>query len=129
VYVGPTTPAPTSELAPSILVHGAETVRVPAATRLLRMLVFASGGGQLRVSIGDTVVGTATLRAGNNDIRYTLPGTTVNALRRVAGVRNADLVLSLTSLSSDGANAGQTVTRKLVVTQPPAPKKKTTSRR
>jgi hypothetical protein len=128
LYTGAAVAAPTAELAPSILVHGAETIRVPAATRLVRLVVFASGAGQLRAAVGDTVIGTVTLRAGNNDVRLVLPAT-LKAFRRTAGLRAADTTLSLTSLAADGT-AGATVARKLVVTEPPAPpKKKTTSRR
>lgn len=117
-YVGPVTAAPTVDAAPSILVHGAELVRVPAATRTVRLLVFSSGAGQLRAKVGDLDLGVVTLRAGNNDVRFVLPAATVKGLRRVKSVlETQDAVLSLTSLSPQGA-AGETVTRKLVVVEP-----------
>jgi hypothetical protein len=132
-YDGPTTPAPTAGVPPSILVHGSETVKVPAATRVVRLLVFASGAGQLRAAVGDLVLGTVTLRAGNNDVRFVLPVATVKSLRKVKGARvSTTEVLTLTSLSLEGT-AGQAVTRKLTVVAPPVKakttKKKTASRR
>lgn len=110
IYVGATVAAPSTEAAPSILVYGAELVRVPAATRVVRLIVFSSGAGLLRASAGSAVIGTARLRAGNNDIRFRLPAALVKSLRRPAAVTR----LTLTSLSTTGAS-GNSVVRKLAV--------------
>ena len=115
--------SPTGDLAPSIYVYGAQILRVAASDRLVRLIVFSSGSGILRAAAGTTNLGSYQLRAGNNDIRFKLPQSLVNALRRPAGARagNASL-LTLTSLSSAGT-AGTIVTRKLTIVKTPAPKK------
>jgi hypothetical protein len=52
------------------------------------------------------------LRAGNNDLRFTLPLSVYSKLRRSAGRRASSNVLSLTTVSPSGAD-GSTVTRAL----------------
>ena len=126
LYSGPTIAGPSADLPPSILVYGAELLRVPAATRVLRLIVFASGTGQLRAAVGGKPVGTAQLRSGNNDIRFKLSPSLIGALR--AAGTGAGRTLTLTSLSPAGAS-GATVTRKVAVAAAPKPAKKTASRR
>lgn len=123
-YTGPSTPAETSELAPSIFVYGAQVVRVSAATRLVRLIVFSSGSGKLQATAGSTLLGTTGLRAGNNDVRFRLPATMVASLRKTSGLRLSSSVLTLTSFSTAGT-AGTKVARKLAVT----PVRKKVSRR
>lgn len=123
-YTGPSTPAETAELAPSIFVYGAQIVRVSAATRVVRLIVFASGSGRLQANAGSTLLGTSALRAGNNDVRFRLPASMVSSLRRTSGSRAAGSVLTLTSFSITGA-AGAKVARKLAI----VPVKKPAGRR
>lgn len=118
LFTGPTVASPADYVPPAIYVYGAEIVRVSAADRLIRLIVFSSGPGLLRAAVGDTVLGTTELRAGNNDVRFRLPRSAVDALRKTSGVRAASSVLTLTSLSTQGAT-GKTVARKLVVITPP----------
>lgn len=125
LYTGPTVAAPGGEVAPSILVYGAELVRVPTATRVVRLIVFSSGSGLLRATIGGTVIGTGRLRAGNNDLRFRLPVRIARALSSKDRRRAATARLALTSLSTQGAT-GKTVTRRVSVV---APLKKSVSRR
>lgn len=115
LYVGPTVPGPSGDVPPSILVYGAELVRVPAATRVVRLIVFSSGSGKLRAVVAGKVLGIAQLRAGNNDIRFKLPVSLMGSLHTAA-----NRTLTLTSLSTAGA-AGAVVTRKVAVVA--APKK------
>jgi hypothetical protein len=124
IYSGPTIAGPAADLPPSILVYGAELLRIPAATRVLRLIVFSSGTGQLRAVVGGKPVGTAQLRSGNNDIRFKLTPALIGSLRSAAS--GAARTLTLTSLSPQGAT-GATVTRKVAVAAAPKPAK--TSRR
>jgi len=72
----------------------------------------------LRASLGSLTLGKATLRAGNNDLRFTVPKGTLAALRRSAAAAN---VLTLTPTAATGTATGPAVTRTISVT----PAKKT----
>jgi hypothetical protein len=111
--------APTSDPAPTLKVYAPEVLRVSTKTRLLRFVVFSSGDGSLQASLGSTGLGAATLRSGNNDVRFVLPTSLFKSLR----TKSASTVLSLTSQSPSGVK-GTTFTRKVVVQKPPKPKKK-----
>ncbi len=123
--IGPIVSTPTSDPAPTLSVRAPEVLRVSSSKRLLRFLVFSSGDGKLRATLGSLGLGTAALRAGNNDLRFTLPAAVMKTLR-VRGTKTAS-VLSLTSLSTQGAE-GATFTRRVSIIKPapkkPAPKKK-----
>ena len=118
LFTGTTVASPTTSVAPSIFVYGAQIVRVSAADRMVRLIVFSSGPGLLRAAVGQTDLGTDQLRAGNNDVRFRLPPSAVAALRTALRIRAAGSVLTLTSLSTQGA-AGTKLARKLVVITPP----------
>ena len=113
VYTGPVVASPTSDPAPTLTLHAPELLRVSAKTRLLRLIAYSSGSGKLRATLGSVELGTLGLRAGNNDLRWTLPASLVTALRKTT----ADNLLALTSLSPSGA-AGATLTRHVVIVQP-----------
>jgi hypothetical protein len=108
-YTGPTVPAPDAEPAPAIALYGPETLRVSKRKRVVRLVVFSSGQGELEAQLGTTALGKRSLRAGNNDLRFTLP----RGFARTLAARN---VLTVTSLSSSGSR-GATVSRKLVFTK------------
>ncbi len=114
LWTGPTVSAPSGETAPSILVYGAELLRVPAATRILRLIVFSSGTGKLRATVGKNVIGTRVLRAGNNDLRFRLPVKVARSLSAKGRRSAATARLSLTSLSAQGAS-GKTVARRIAI--------------
>jgi hypothetical protein len=114
LWTGATVAAPSGEVAPSIFVYGAEIVRVSAATRTVRLIVFSSGPGKLKATVGSAALGTFALRAGNNDVRFRLPASAVKALRSTASARGS--VLILTSFSTEGTK-GATLTRRLAVAQ------------
>lgn len=115
-YVGPDADS-ADGIAPAIRVYGAQVVRVPTGSRKVRLIVFSSGPGTLRAAVGGKTLGTYSLRAGNNDIRFRVSAKTLQALRSTAATRPAKNVLTLTSLSTTGTK-GKTITRKLVVSKP-----------
>ncbi len=121
LFTGPTVASPADYVPPAIYVYGAQVVRVSATDRLVRLIVFSSGPGRLRAAVGETALGTAELRAGNNDVRFRLPPAAVDSLRKALGVRVTSSVLTLTSLSAQGA-PGTKVARKLVLVTPPKPR-------
>jgi hypothetical protein len=108
-YEGPTVPALAAEVAPTIAVYGPETLRVSKKKRLLRLVVFSSGSGQLEANVGGSALGLRTLRAGNNDLRFTLP----KSLARTLASRR---ILRVTSLAGSGER-GASLTRRLLVTK------------
>jgi len=118
--IGTVVNAPTSDPAPTLKIYAPEVLRVSAKTRLLRFVVFSSGDGKLGAVLGSTGLGSASLRSGNNDVRFVLPTQLFKSLR----AKNASNVLQLTSESPSGAK-GATFTRHVVVQAPPKPKKKT----
>jgi hypothetical protein len=110
IIVGPVIAAPTTDPPPRLTVYAPELLRVNARTRLLRFVIYSSGSGKVSAVLGSTALGAASLRAGNNDVRWTLPLSLVTALRRTT----SDNLLSLTSLSPSGAR-GATLTRHVVI--------------
>lgn len=108
-YSGPTVPAPDAEAAPTIALYGPETLRVSKKKRLLRLVVFSSGGGMLEANVGGARLGVRPLRAGNNDLRFTLPKSLARSL---ASTR----LLRVTSVAASGAR-GDSLTRRLLVTK------------
>ncbi len=119
--IGSVIAAPTTDPAPTLKVYAPEVLRVSTKTRLLRFVVFSSGDGKLRATLGSTSLGTASLRSGNNDIRFVLPTQLFKSLR----TKTSSNVLQLTSESPSGTK-GSTVTRRVLVQA--APKKKTKRR-
>lgn len=114
IYAGPTVPAESGDVAPSIFAYGPQILRVSASTRLIRLIVFSSGSGRLRAAAGSTPLGAFSLRAGNNDVRFRLPAGAVKSLRSTAATRASASTLTLTSFSTAGAK-GASVTRKLAI--------------
>src|SRR5207244_10243491 len=107
----PRAQAPTPDPAPDVTLHAPELIRVSAKTRLLRIIVFSSGDGTLRATLGSTWLGSAGLHAGNNDVRFILPAQLLKALRKT---NTPDNVLALTSYSPGGAQ-GAGITRRLTL--------------
>ena len=114
---------PTTDPAPVLTLHAPELIRVALKTRLLRFIVFSSGDGTLKATLGSTWLGSAGLHAGNNDIRYVLPTQLLKSLRKTNTPAN---VLTLTGYSLGGTQ-GASVTRRVAmkpVPKPPKPKKR-----
>ena len=53
----------------------------------------------MQAKIGSVVLGTASIRAGNNDLRFKLPSGSLKRLRRAASAGN---LLTLTPISPNG---------------------------
>ena len=120
---GPVIQAPTTDPAPVLTLHAPELIRVALKTRLLRFVVFSSGDGTLKATLGSTWLGSAGLHAGNNDVRYVLPTQLLKSLRKTNTPAN---VLTLSSYSPGGTQ-GASVTRRVAmkpVPKPPKPKKR-----
>jgi hypothetical protein len=109
--IGPVVQAPTTDPAPDLTLHAPELIRVSAKTRLLRFVVFSSGDGTLKATLGSTWLGSAGLHAGNNDVRFILPTQLLKTLRKT---NTPDNVLMLTSYSP-GGTPGASVTRRVAV--------------
>jgi len=109
--IGPVVQAPTTDPAPDLTLHAPELIRVSAKTRLLRFVVFSSGDGTLKATLGSTWLGSAGLHAGNNDVRFILPAQLLKALRKT---NTPDNVLMLTSYSPGGTQ-GASVTRRVAM--------------
>src|SRR5438093_9856785 len=118
--IGPVIQTPTTDPAPDLTLHASELIRVSAKTRLLRFIVFSSGDGTLKATLGSTWLGSAGLHAGNNDVRYVLPTQLLKSLRKTNTPAN---VLTLTSYSSGGSQ-GASVTRRVAMQPVPKPKKR-----
>jgi hypothetical protein len=110
---GPVVPVPAFDVAPFVAVFGPELLHLSAAATVVRLIVQSSGSGVLQASLGGQALGTASLRAGNNDVRWTLPKALLAGLRRSAAVGGN--VLKLTPLSPSGSMAGAVVTRAVAV--------------
>jgi len=121
---GTTVPVPTTDFAPTIDVFGPELLKVSATSRVIRLIVNSSSVGSLTASLGSTLLGTSGLRAGNNDVRFTVPASMFAGLRKSASVTN---VLTLTPMSTSGMTIGPSVTRHVsiaaAVKAKPKPKK------
>jgi hypothetical protein len=117
---GPVIQTPTSDPAPDLTLHAPELMRVSAKTRLLRFIVFSSGDGTLKATLGSTWLGSAGLHAGNNDVRYILPMRLLKSLRKTNTPAN---VLTLTSYSPGGTQ-GASVNRRVAMKPVPKPKPK-----
>jgi hypothetical protein len=119
VYGGQTQ-VPNGEVAPTIDVFGPLVLEVSASSPVLRLIVESSGDGVLHTQLGTVDLGSPTLRAGNNDLRFTVPKTLLTRLRRASSATN---VLTLTPTSVSGAAVGPAVSRQVTVTPAPKPPK------
>jgi hypothetical protein len=115
----PVTPSPkvvavgSASFAPSISVFGPELLTLAAGESQVRLIVESNGQGIVQAKFGSLTLGTARLRSGNNDVRFTLPAGVVSSLRTSAAKSGS---LTLTPLSADGAVAGQPVAQRLRIT-------------
>jgi hypothetical protein len=75
----------------------------------------------VHAQLGSVDLGSPAVRAGNNDLRFTIPKSLLSTLRTKAAAGN---VLTLTPLSTSGAVSGTAVTRDVKVAAAPKAKKK-----
>ena len=109
-----------AEVAPTISLFGPLLLKVPASAPLLRLIVESTDAGRIEATLGGVDLGSPSIRAGNNDLRFRIPKSLLSSLRR-SSAAGAD-TLSLTPVSPSGAALGQPVTRRVVLA--PVPKKK-----
>ena len=122
VVTSPVVSVSSLDVAPTITVFGPELLKLSATDSQIRLIVSASGEGLVSARLGSLALGTANLRAGNNDLRFTVPKGVLATVRRSAVASN---VLTLTPTSANGAAAGTPVTRTISVT----PAKKTPAKK
>ena len=113
VVTSPVIPVSSADVAPTIEVFGPQLLTLSASASQIRLIVNASGEGLVSAALGSLALGTVSLRAGNNDLRFTLPKGTLSAVRRSASPSN---VLTLTPTATSGAVTGTPVTRTISVT-------------
>jgi hypothetical protein len=114
VVTSPVVPVSSLDVAPTIEVFGPQLLTLSATSSQIRLIVNASGQGLVSATLGSLALGTAALRAGNNDVRFTVPQGTLSAVRRsAAGPSN---VLTLTPTATNGTATGVPVTRTISVT-------------
>jgi hypothetical protein len=116
--VGTVTPViqvSSADVAPTLNLFGPEILKLSPVDTLLRLIVESGSQGTVQAKLGTVVLGTASIRAGNNDVRFKLPAGMLRALRRSAAAGN---VLTLTPISPNGTTIGQAVTRTVSVLGP-----------
>jgi hypothetical protein len=122
---GTPVPVPADDVAPLITVFGPELLKVDAKSPTIRLIVESSGPGAVTAALGSAKLGSGALRAGENDLRFTVPKAMLSSLRRSAGIAN---LLTLTPVSPGGTSVGTPVTRHVLVTvtkPKPKPRPKT----
>jgi hypothetical protein len=118
---GPVTPVSNADTPPGITLFGPLLLQVSAAKPQLRLIVESTGDGKVHAMLGSVDLGSPDVRAGNNDLRFTLPKSLLSSLRRSSAAGN---MLTLTPLSPSGAAIGTAVTRNVAVAAAPKPKAK-----
>jgi hypothetical protein len=118
---GSVTPVSNADTPPGITLFGPLLLQVSAQRPQLRLIVESTGDGQVHATLGSVDLGSPDVRAGNNDLRFTLPKSLLSSLRRSSAAGN---VLTLTPLSTSGAVTGTAVTRDVAVVATPKPKAK-----
>jgi hypothetical protein len=109
----PVIPVSSAVVAPTISLFGPELLSLAAGETQIRLIVQSNAEGRLGAAFGTLNLGTVALRAGNNDLRFTLPAGAVASLRSSA---SASGVLTLTPQSTDGSVSGQTIAQKIRIT-------------
>jgi hypothetical protein len=104
-----------ADVAPTLFLFGPEILRLSPVDTQLRLIVESGSQGTVQAKLGTIVLGTASIRAGNNDVRFKFPAGMLRALRRSA---SAGRLLTLTPFSSNGTTMGQAVTRTISVLAP-----------
>ncbi len=104
-----------ADVAPTLFLFGPEILTLSRQETKLRLIVESNGQGSVQATLGSIMLGTVSIRGGNNDLRFTLPSGVLRALRRSASASN---VLTLTPVSMSGSVTGQAVTRTISVLPP-----------
>ncbi len=109
--------------APTVTVFGSDTIVLANDASSLRVAVYSSGEGTLKVTLGSLSIGTMTLAGGTNAHTFTLPDGAMSALGLA---KAAGLPLTLTPSSTSGTVHGTAVTRTVTIGDPPSLTAKTT---
>ena len=96
------------DAAPTLTLFGPEILKLSAGQTLLRLIVESNGQGSVRGKLGAFDLGSVAIRGGNNDVRFKLPKSVLNALRRSAA--SGSNVLTLTPVAATGGATGSPVT-------------------
>jgi hypothetical protein len=104
-----------ADVAPTLFLFGPEILTLSSVDTKLRLIVESGSEGTVQAKIGSVMLGTASIRAGNNDVRFKLPNGMLHRLRRAA---SAGSLLTLTPMSPNGTTIGQAVTRTISVLAP-----------
>jgi hypothetical protein len=105
---GSTVSVESAQVPPAIALLAPQLLRVSAASPTIHVVVQSSGDGSLQATLGSVSLGSATVRAGNNALQFTVPKGLLTTLRRSAAAGN---VLTLTPISPSGTVTGTPVTR------------------
>lgn len=108
---GPVIAAPTEDPAPDLAFYSRSMMKLSADARILRLVFFSSGSGQVRVVFSGREVAVLRVRAGANTAAVRLP----KAAKRYSASSRA--VLELTALSPAGA-PGSTFVQRVAFTKP-----------
>jgi hypothetical protein len=111
----PVIPVTSVDVAPTLFIFGPELLKLTPTDTQLRLIVQSNGQGTVQAKLGSIVLGTLSIRGGNNDLRFKLPAGVLSALRRAAAAGN---ILTLTPVSTNGLVTGQAVTRTVSVLAP-----------
>jgi hypothetical protein len=94
---------------PTLTLYGPALLKIAKNAKQLRLLVASTGEGSVTAVLGSTVLGTAAVSPGGNDLRFNLPLALLQSLRRSAGT----LTLTLTPMAPDAKTKGTPVTRQV----------------
>jgi hypothetical protein len=119
IVTSPVIPVSSADVAPTLEVFGPQLITLSSTSTQIRLIVNASGEGLASAALGSLALGTVSLRAGNNDVRFTVPKGTLAALRRSAAASN---VLTVTPTAASGNAIGTPITRTIAVTSVSAKK-------
>ena len=112
----PVVPVGSADVAPTLDLFGPEILRLSATQTQLRLIVSSNSQGSVRGRLGSFDLGKVAIRAGSNDVRFTLPKSLLKSLRRSAS--SGSNVLTLTPVSIDGSATGAPLVRKVSVATP-----------
>jgi hypothetical protein len=112
----PVVPVGSADVAPTLDLFGPEILRLSATQTQLRLIVSSNSEGSVRGKLGSFDLGKVAIRAGSNDVRFTLPKSLLKSLRRSAS--SGSNVLTLTPVSTDGSATGAPLERKVSVATP-----------
>lgn len=116
---GPTVDSAPAADVPQVSIFGPQVLRIASDAKTLRLIVSSDGSGRLKAALGSLQLGTKPLRAGGNDLRFTLPKTVLRTTKSTRAPKAAAGLLTLTPLSTGGA-AGKPITRRVVLLAPTA---------